>query len=46
MPSWLYSVDNGATTVWERWNSRSQPDGFGAVAMNSFNHYSYGAIME
>ncbi|WEO99558.1 family 78 glycoside hydrolase catalytic domain [Streptomyces sp. FXJ1.172] len=46
MPSWLYSVENGATTVWERWNSYSKQDGFGPVAMNSFNHYSYGAIME
>ncbi|MFF0221388.1 family 78 glycoside hydrolase catalytic domain [Streptomyces sp. NPDC004629] len=46
MPSWLYSVDNGATTVWERWNSYSEQDGFGPVEMNSFNHYSYGAIME
>ncbi len=46
MPSWLYSVDNGATTVWERWNSYSVEDGFGPVDMNSFNHYSYGAIME
>jgi alpha-L-rhamnosidase len=46
MPSWLYSVDNGATTVWERWNSYSKEDGFGPVDMNSFNHYSYGAIME
>ncbi|MZD04885.1 family 78 glycoside hydrolase catalytic domain, partial [Streptomyces sp. SID5785] len=46
MPSWLYSVDNGATTVWERWNSYSKEDGFGPVEMNSFNHYSYGAIVE
>ncbi|MFI6878928.1 family 78 glycoside hydrolase catalytic domain [Streptomyces sp. NPDC050400] len=46
MPSWLYSVENGATTVWERWNSYSKEDGFGPVEMNSFNHYSYGAIME
>ncbi|MEV5608852.1 family 78 glycoside hydrolase catalytic domain [Streptomyces sp. NPDC052225] len=46
MPSWLYSVKNGATTVWERWNSYSREDGFGPVEMNSFNHYSYGAIME
>lgn len=46
MPSWLYSVKNGATTVWERWNSYSKADGFGPVEMNSFNHYSYGAIME
>ncbi|MBM7572984.1 family 78 glycoside hydrolase catalytic domain [Aquibacillus albus] len=46
MPSWLYSVNNGATTVWERWNSYSVEDGFGDVGMNSFNHYAYGAIAE
>lgn len=46
LPSWLYSVKNGATTVWERWNSYSADDGFGPVSMNSFNHYAYGAIME
>ncbi|MEV4033638.1 alpha-L-rhamnosidase [Streptomyces umbrinus] len=46
MPSWLYSVRNGATTVWERWNSYSEDAGFGPVGMNSFNHYAYGAIME
>ncbi|MFC8663219.1 family 78 glycoside hydrolase catalytic domain [Streptomyces sp. NPDC057199] len=46
LPSWLYSVKNGATTVWERWNSYSTEDGFGPVSMNSFNHYAYGAIME
>ncbi|MFF3501070.1 family 78 glycoside hydrolase catalytic domain [Streptomyces sp. NPDC003247] len=46
MPSWLFSVDNGATTIWERWNSYSTEDGFGPVSMNSFNHYAYGAIME
>jgi alpha-L-rhamnosidase len=46
LPSWLFSVKNGATTVWERWNSYSKEDGFGPVSMNSFNHYAYGAIME
>ncbi|WP_328416313.1 glycoside hydrolase family 78 protein [Streptomyces violaceus] len=46
LPSWLYSVKNGATTVWERWNSYSEDAGFGPVSMNSFNHYAYGAIME
>ncbi|WSQ07018.1 glycoside hydrolase family 78 protein [Streptomyces sp. NBC_01231] len=46
LPSWLFSVKNGATTVWERWNSYSKDDGFGPVSMNSFNHYAYGAIME
>ena len=43
-PSWLYSVDQGATTIWERWNSYTRADGFGDVRMNSFNHYSYGAV--
>ncbi|WP_405539820.1 glycoside hydrolase family 78 protein [Streptomyces sp. NBC_00075] len=46
LPSWLFSVKNGATTVWERWNSYAKEDGFGPVGMNSFNHYAYGAIME
>lgn len=46
-PGWLYSVINGATTIWERWNSYvAETDTFGNVAMNSFNHYSYGAIGE
>lgn len=45
-PSWLYSVDQGATTVWERWNSYTVKDGFGPVSMNSFNHYAYGAVVE
>ena len=44
-PSWLYEVDQGATTVWERWNSYTKKDGFGPVEMNSFNHYAYGAIV-
>jgi len=44
-PSWLYSVDQGATTIWERWNSYTVSDGFGSVSMNSFNHYSYGSVL-
>lgn len=44
-PSWLYSVLNGATTIWERWNSYiAETDTFGDVNMNSFNHYAYGAV--
>lgn len=46
MPSWLYSVKNGATTIWERWDSYSLENGFGDSSMNSYNHYSYGAIAE
>jgi alpha-L-rhamnosidase len=45
-PSWLYSVEQGATTVWERWNSYTKERGFGDVSMNSFNHYAYGAVLE
>ena len=43
-PSWLYSVDQGATTIWERWNSYTLEKGFGDVGMNSFNHYAYGTV--
>lgn len=44
-PGWLYSVDQGATTIWERWNSYTKKDGFGPVSMNSFNHYAYGSVL-
>lgn len=43
-PSWFYSINQGATTMWERWNSYTRNRGFGDVSMNSFNHYAYGAI--
>ena len=43
-PSWLYSVDNGATTIWERWNSYTIESGMGPSGMNSFNHYAYGCV--
>ena len=45
-PSWLFPVNQGATTMWERWNSFTLKDGFGDPRMNSFNHYAYGAIHE
>ena len=44
-PGWLYSVDQGATTIWERWNSYVKATGFGPVGMNSFNHYAYGCVV-
>ena len=44
-PGWLYSVDQGATTIWERWNSYTKKNGFGPVGMNSFNHYAYGCVV-
>lgn len=43
-PGWLYSVLQGATTMWERWNSYTKDKGFGDAGMNSFNHYAYGSI--
>ena len=45
-PSWLYSIDNGATTIWERWNSYTKENGLGPVGMNSFNHYAYGSVCQ
>lgn len=45
-PSWLYPVEHGATTIWERWDG-IKPDGsFEDESMNSFNHYAYGAVGE
>lgn len=44
-PSWLYPVEQGATTIWERLNSYTHTDGFGENnRMNSFNHYSFGSV--
>lgn len=45
-PSWLYSVRQGATTIWERWDGWTQEQGFQSVEMNSFNHYSLGSVVE
>lgn len=45
-PSWLYAVDNGATTIWERWNSYTYESGMGPRGMNSFNHYAYGCVCQ
>ncbi|MEN8835772.1 MAG: alpha-L-rhamnosidase C-terminal domain-containing protein, partial [Polaribacter sp.] len=45
-PSWFYSINQGATTIWERWNSFSKTEGYNPMSMNSLNHYAYGAIGE
>ncbi|MFN3649901.1 MAG: family 78 glycoside hydrolase catalytic domain [Armatimonadota bacterium] len=45
-PSWGYEVENGATSVWERWNSYTKEKGFGDAGMNSFSHYAFGAVSE
>ena len=51
-PSWGYEVEQGATSVWERWDSYTKEHGFNGAtgknnaAMNSFSHYSFGAVMQ
>ena len=51
-PSWGYEVVNGASSVWERWDSYTSKFGFNGAngnqnaGMNSFSHYSFGAVME
>lgn len=43
-PSWLYQVNLGATTMWERWDGWTPSAGFETVIMNSFNHYAFGSV--
>lgn len=45
-PSWLYEVDMGATTIWERWNSVLPNGKLSSTGMNSLNHYTYGSIAQ
>lgn len=45
-PSWLFSVKQGATTIWERWDGWTPTKGFQSPTMNSFNHYSLGSCGE
>ncbi len=45
-PGWLFAVNLGATTIWERWNSLDADGHITGIDMNSMNHYSYGAIAE
>ena len=45
-PSWGYSIQQGATTIWERWDGWTEAKGFQDVGMNSFNHYSLGSVGE
>ena len=46
VPSWLFPLRHGATTIWERWDGWTPDGGFRAPAMNSFNHYALGSIGE
>ena len=43
-PSWLYSVNNGATTIWEHWDGIREDGSVWDKDMNSYNHYAYGAV--
>ena len=45
-PSWGYTIENGATTIWERWDGYVKGRGFQDKGMNSFNHYAIGAVGE
>lgn len=45
-PSWGFSIRQGATTIWERWDGWTPDKGFQSVGMNSFNHYSLGSVGE
>jgi alpha-L-rhamnosidase len=46
LPSWIYSINQGATTIWERWDGYVKGRGFQDPGMNSFCHYSIGAVGE
>ena len=45
-PGWLYSVKQGATTVWEHWDGIREDGSFWSTDMNSYNHYAYGAVID
>ncbi|MDP2899167.1 MAG: glycoside hydrolase family 78 protein [bacterium] len=46
VPSWLYMVEHGATTIWERWDGYVEGRGYQDPGMNSFNHWAFGAVGE
>ncbi len=45
-PSWIFSVNQGATTIWEHWDSIKEDGSFWHDRKNSFNHYSYGSVFD
>lgn len=45
-PSWLFSVKQGATTMWEHWDGVKEDGTFWKDSMNSYNHYAYGAVYD
>ncbi|MBW9121867.1 family 78 glycoside hydrolase catalytic domain [Microbacterium trichothecenolyticum] len=46
IPSWLYPVTMGATTIWERWDSLLPDGSVNPGEMTSFNHYAFGAVAD
>jgi len=45
-PSWLFSIEHGATSIWERWDGWTPEKGFQDPGMNSFAHYSFGSVAQ
>ena len=45
-PSWLFSVNRGATTIWEHWDGIREDGSVTDIGMNSYNHYAYGAVAD
>jgi alpha-L-rhamnosidase len=45
-PSWGFSIRHGATSIWERWDGWTPDKGFQDPGMNSFAHYSFGAVYQ
>ncbi|MDG1729325.1 MAG: family 78 glycoside hydrolase catalytic domain [Algibacter sp.] len=48
-PSWGFSIENGSTSIWERWNSYTKDEDQNSninAAMNSFSHYAFGSVAE
>lgn len=45
-PSWLFSVNRGATTIWEHWDGVKEDGSFWSPDMNSYNHYAYGSVYD
>ena len=45
-PSWLFSVKQGATTMWEHWDGIKEDGTFWSKSMNSYNHYAYGSVFD
>ena len=46
VPGWLYQVERGATTIWERWDALGEDGTIYDPQMNSYNHYAYGAVCQ